>query len=80
MGDACLRGELRKAYELAEQLLRRAQGTDDPALLMYAHTLWDLPRLMGEFLLAREHLEMTISLYDPERHGRSPSSMGLMPG
>ena len=29
-----LRGELRKAYELAEQLLRRAQSAHDPALLL----------------------------------------------
>ena len=32
-----LRGELRTAYELAEQLLRRAQSAHDPALLLYAH-------------------------------------------
>ena len=31
-----VRGELRRAYELAEQLLRRAQSAHDPALLMYA--------------------------------------------
>jgi predicted ATPase len=32
-----LRGELRGAYELAEQLLPRAQSARDPALLVYAH-------------------------------------------
>ena len=64
-----LRGELRKAYELAEQLLRRAQSAHDPALLLYAHiALGNTSYWMGEFLPAREHLEMAITLYDPERH------------
>jgi class 3 adenylate cyclase/predicted ATPase len=64
-----LRGELRTAYELAEQLLRRAQSAHDPALPMYAHyALGDTWFWMGEFLLAREHLEMARSLYVPERH------------
>jgi class 3 adenylate cyclase/predicted ATPase len=64
-----VRGELRTAYELAEQLLRRAQSAHDPALLMYAQmargttSYW-----MGEFLPAREHGENAITLYDRERH------------
>ena len=64
-----LGGELRKAYELAEELLRRAQSAHDPALLTYAQiargttSYW-----MGEFLPARENLENAITLYDPERH------------
>ena len=64
-----IRGELRKAYALAEQLLWRAQVTNDPALLMYAqYALGFTSFCMGEFLPAREHLEMTITLYDLERH------------
>jgi predicted ATPase len=60
---------LRRAYELAEQLLRRAQSTHDPALPLYAQSaLGNTSFWMGELLLAREHLEMAISLYDPERH------------
>jgi len=66
----CLvRGELRTAHELAEQLLRQAESTHDPALLMYAQmarvttSYW-----MGEFLPASEHLEVATTLYDPERH------------
>ena len=58
-----------KPYALAEQLLWRAQVTNDPALLMYAqYALGFTSFCMGEFLLAREHLEMTITLYDLERH------------
>jgi predicted ATPase len=64
-----LRGELRTAYELAEQLLRRAQSAHDPALSIYAHyALGNTWFWMGEFLLAKEHLEMALSLYVPERH------------
>jgi class 3 adenylate cyclase/predicted ATPase len=67
--NSLLRAQLRTAYELAEQLLRRAQSEQDPALLMFAHlALGDTSLWMGELLLAREHLEMAISLYDPERH------------
>ncbi len=63
------RGELRTAYELAEQLLRRAQKPRDPALLLYAHlALGQTSFWMGELLPAREHLEMATSFYDPERH------------
>jgi predicted ATPase len=64
-----LRGESRKAYELAEQLLRLAQTAGDPAQLMHGHlgvghtSFW-----MGELLRAREHVEKANSLYDRDRH------------
>jgi predicted ATPase len=64
-----LRGELRTAYQLAEQFLRRAQSAHDPALPVYGHyALGDTWFWMGEFLLATEHFEMALSLYVPERH------------
>jgi tetratricopeptide (TPR) repeat protein len=64
-----LRGELRAAYELDQRLLSRAQGMHDPALLVFAHlALGNTSYSMGEWLVAREHLEMAISLYDRERH------------
>src|SRR6202030_1622653 len=51
-----VRGEIRPAYDLAEQMLRRAQSADDPTLLMFAHHhLGFATRQMGESLLAREH-------------------------
>ena len=63
------RGRIRTAYQLAEQLLRRAQGTHDLTVLMYAQfALGGTLYWMGEFLPAREHLENAITLYDPERH------------
>ncbi len=63
------RGELGAAYGLAEELLRRAQSARDPALLLYAHlALAETSYWMGEFLPARDHLELALSLYDRERH------------
>jgi class 3 adenylate cyclase/predicted ATPase len=64
-----VRGQLRRGYKLAEQLLR--PGTDDPAPLLYArYALGATSYWMGEFLPAREHLEKMISIYEPERHRR----------
>jgi predicted ATPase len=63
-----LRGELRKAFELAELLLLRAQSAQDPTLLLYAHlALEDTSFSLGEWLLARHHFEIAISLYNRER-------------
>ena len=64
-----LRGELRRAYEIAEQLLRLAQIANDPALLPQArHALGSTSFWMGEFLPAKEHVENAISLYDHARY------------
>ncbi len=64
-----LRGQLRKAHGLAEQLLQLAQRAPDPTLLMLAESaLGQTCFTIGEFLRAREHLEITISLYDRESH------------
>jgi predicted ATPase len=81
-----LRGELRRAYELAEQLLARAQSAGDPAITMRAHlALGDTLSFMGHMLSARERLELAISLYDQERQrsiafrygGTDPGVAGL---
>jgi tetratricopeptide (TPR) repeat protein len=64
-----LRDELRAALELGQQMLQRAQIANDAALLMFAHeALGDTSYQTGELLLAKEHLEMSISLYDRENH------------
>jgi predicted ATPase len=68
-GVHLLRGEIRKAYELAEQLMQLAQSAPDPALMLYARrTLGDTSFHMGKFLTAKANLDNAISLYDPERH------------
>ena len=64
-----IRAEFRAAYELGGQLLQRAQEAQRPALLLLAHqALGDTLFNMGELLLASEHLEMAISLYNRESH------------
>jgi predicted ATPase/class 3 adenylate cyclase len=64
-----VRGKLRTAYELAEQLLRRAQSTNDREQLLYAHrAMGNTSLFIGDLLRARQHLEKAIALYDRERH------------
>jgi predicted ATPase len=76
-GVHSFRGELPKAHELAERLLLRAAAVTDSApvlcgdLALATTCYW-----MGELLLAREHCERAIALYDPERNG----SLTLMVG
>ncbi|MCE2487143.1 MAG: hypothetical protein J4F42_16630 [Desulfurellaceae bacterium] len=64
-----MRGELHTARELGEQLLSMTSSLPDPASLIEVHracgnTLFWL----GEFGLAREHLEHAIALYQPDTH------------
>src|SRR5262249_214537 len=64
-----VRGEYHIARELGEQLLRLAQGIQDPALLVTArHASGQTLFFMGELAPAREHLEQGIAVYDPQRH------------
>jgi predicted ATPase len=63
------RGELHRAYDLAEQCLPLAQRVHDPARLLQAHlalgsTLFHL----GELTSAREHLEQGMAFYDPQQY------------
>jgi predicted ATPase len=63
------RGELQTARELEDQLLRLAQRQDDPDLLMAAHNaLGQTLFYLGEFALARTHLEQGAALYEPQQH------------
>jgi len=72
-----VRAELRRAAEIDRKLLRRAQTAHDPVRLIYARMRGARPRyFMGAFLPAREISIIAISLYDPERHRRSPFPLG----
>jgi predicted ATPase len=73
--------ELQTARETGEQLLTLAQSVQDTDLLLEAHmalgaTLFHL----GEFVLAREHLEQGIALYDPQKHHSHAFVYGTDPG
>jgi predicted ATPase len=76
-----IRAELQAARELAEQLLSLAQREDDPALLLEAHReLGWTSFVYGELALAREQLEQTIALYDPQQHRSHAVLYGGNPG
>jgi tetratricopeptide (TPR) repeat protein len=65
-----MQGDLHIPRELGEQLLRLAQRVQAPAFLSEAHYALGAPLyFLGEFALAREHLEQGIALYDPQQQG-----------
>jgi len=68
-----LQGETRTAYQLGERLMRQAQSAQDSALLQFAHNaLGVILFASGDLLLAREHLELALSLHDPEHPRQTP--------
>jgi DNA-binding SARP family transcriptional activator/predicted ATPase len=71
-----VRAENQQARELAAEALNLAQQTGDPLVVMVAH--WSLGYVLfalGEFRIARAHLEQVIALYDPPRHHRALVSL-----
>jgi predicted ATPase len=64
-----VRAELQTARELGEQLLALAQRQQDPMHLLLAYRVLGTTFLwLGEFTLARAHLEQAVALYDPQQH------------
>jgi len=75
-----VRGDLRAASKLAEQLRERAQRAHDPALTIEASTLSGAASFyVGELLSSREQLVTAVSLYEPERHRRHALQYGTDP-
>jgi class 3 adenylate cyclase/predicted ATPase len=75
-----LRAELRTAYELAQQLFSLAKRLHDPTLLPEVHrTLGEPLAWLGEFALARTHLEQGVACYASQEY-RIPYAVGLNPG
>ena len=69
------------ALELGEQLLHLAQRLDDSALLIEAHFTFGLTLFWsGEFVSAREHVELGIALYDRQQHRSHLLEYGQDPG
>src|SRR5262249_50400613 len=76
-----VRAELGTAHELAEQLLNLAEHVDDPALLLGAHQALGIASFhLGETTVAREHLDLGIGRYNPERHRSHAFVYGQDPG
>ncbi len=64
-----LRGEVRIAYQIAEDLMRWAQNSKEPGVLLYAHhALGQVSCFMGDLHGGLTHLEKAVSLYDPAVH------------
>jgi TOMM system kinase/cyclase fusion protein len=64
-----LQGELQTAREVGEQLLTLAQRVQEEELLLVAHSvLGDTLIWLGEFTVARAHLEQGIALYNPQQY------------
>ena len=76
-----LRGELPKAYELAEQLLRRAQSAHAPALSLFAHhALGCTSFSMGECFSPGSISKWRSPCMTASVIGRADCAMGLIPG
>ena len=64
-----LRGELKTALGLGEELFRLAEAANDPALQLVTHdVLGDTLYWCGDFTRALEHLEQGIALYRIDEH------------
>jgi predicted ATPase len=75
------RGDVQTARELSEQLLRLAHSVQDPAVLVAAqNALGETLYHLGELVLAREHLEQGIAIYDPQKHHAFTSGYGADQG
>ena len=71
------RGEWQTAHKLGEQLFNLAQSAQDPNLLMVGHTALGTTLFrFGELVPAREHLEQSLALYDPQQHRSLASLVG----
>jgi class 3 adenylate cyclase/predicted ATPase len=75
-----LRGELRKARDLGQQLVALAERQQDTALLVGGcHALGQDLFSLGELVAARQTVERGISLFDPGKH-RLQNWPGGQPG
>jgi class 3 adenylate cyclase/predicted ATPase len=76
-----LRPDAQKAHEFAEQMMRLAQSSRDPSLLLEAHQALGASLLyLGELRQGRGHLEQGITLYDIQKHRSHAFLYGVDPG
>ncbi|MCZ6678256.1 MAG: AAA family ATPase [Candidatus Poribacteria bacterium] len=62
-----MRGELQMALKMGQELMKSAQNSHDPSLLMPAHLTVGVAQFwFGEFVPAQEHLNQCIAIDDPE--------------
>jgi serine/threonine protein kinase/predicted ATPase len=76
-----VRSQLRRAQEIADELLALARQLNDPDLALQAHQALGLTALCrGDPSTALRHVEQVATLYDPSRHGRHAFLFGQDPG
>jgi len=76
-----VRAEPRRAHEVAQQFLHLAESVQEPTLLLEAHhALGQILHFLGEFSSAREHIEQTIALYNPQQHSPKVRNIVQDPG
>ena len=69
------------ARALGEQLLSLAKAQGDSALFVEAHgPLGQTLCMQGEPILAQEHLNQVVTLYEPHRHSALVFHVGYDPG
>ena len=73
--------ELRRAREMAEELVRSAAASGITDLLLPAHrAMGDTSFWLGELTSARQHLERAVELYRPEHHAAAARRNAQDPG
>jgi predicted ATPase len=79
--SAHVRGQLQTARALGEQLLSLANAQADPILFVEAGgPLGQTLCMQGEPMLAREHLQQVVALYEPHQHRTLVVRCGYDPG
>jgi predicted ATPase len=64
-----MQAKYREAGQLADQMLRLAEGHTDPVPLLVAHRMSGVTMtLLGLLVAGRKHLELGVSLYNEDRH------------
>jgi predicted ATPase len=76
-----VRPELRKAWELAEQLVSLAEKAQDPDQILPARQAQATTSFsLGNPAATCEHMKQGMTLYDPRRHSRATELYGQDPG
>ena len=77
-----VRGELRNAHGLAEQLLALATSLRDPEYLLEAHfaLVMTLYHHLGAFASSYQHAELGLALYNRQEHRSLAFTYGIDPG
>ena len=74
------RAEHMTSLELGEQCLRLAQSAGDRDLLLEAHHALGITLTqIGKLVLALEHLERAVAMYDPQQHSSHAQIYGFDP-